>query len=100
MVQKIVHLHGGRVVVRSDGLGTGSEFEVRLPLTVKRPSQTEIELATQDPNLRILIVEDNVDSRELLQALLKMDGYEVSAAADGAQGYEAIARESPRCGIS
>ena len=95
MVRRIVQLHGGQVTVRSDGLDKGSEFEVRIPLTTKRPEEAVIEPATPDTNLRILIVEDNDDSRELLKSLLRMDGYEVMAAADGLEGYEAIARERP-----
>ena len=45
--------------------------------------------------LRILIVEDNADSRELLSTLLRMDGHEVSVAKDGEGGLEAILREQP-----
>ena len=95
MVRQIVQLHGGQVCVRSAGLGAGSEFEVRLPLTDKRPTEPEQTLAVPDANLRIVIVEDNTDSRELLESLLKMDGYQVSVAADGLQGYEAIERDRP-----
>ncbi len=95
MVRQIVQLHGGRVSARSDGFGKGSEFEVRLPLTSKRPSEAQQKPTVQDTNLRVVIVEDNADSRSLLESLLKMDGFQVSAAADGAQGYEIIERERP-----
>jgi two-component system CheB/CheR fusion protein len=95
MVRTIVELHGGRVGVKSAGLNQGSEFEVRLPLTTKRPSEPTDDLPSRDQDLKILIVEDNADSRELLEALLSMDGYHVIAAADGAHGYEAIQSERP-----
>ncbi len=95
MVQTIVKLHGGRVVVRSEGVGKGSEFEVRLPLTERRPVESDTGLPAQADHLRVLIVEDNSDSRELLKSLLRIDGYEVSAAPDGLQGYEAIIKERP-----
>jgi len=95
MVQEIIQLHGGCLSVHSDGLETGSEFEVRLPLTSKRPEEAEAAPAAPDTNLRVLIVEDNADSRELLHSLLTMDGYQVSAAPDGVQGYEAIVEERP-----
>jgi CheY-like chemotaxis protein len=45
--------------------------------------------------LRILIVEDNADSRELLSMLLRIEGHEVAVANDGEQGLEAILREQP-----
>lgn len=44
---------------------------------------------------RILVVEDNVDSRDLLAKLLGMNGYEVSSASDGESGYAAALRELP-----
>ena len=39
LVKELVTLHGGTVQVRSDGVGKGSEFTVRLPLSVSRPDQ-------------------------------------------------------------
>jgi len=44
---------------------------------------------------KILVVEDNVDSRDLLAKLLGMSGYEVSAASDGESGYAAALTEVP-----
>jgi CheY-like chemotaxis protein len=44
---------------------------------------------------RILVVEDNTDSRDILAKLLRMCGYEVNSASDGESGYEAALREVP-----
>jgi len=44
---------------------------------------------------KILVVEDNVDSRDLLAKLLGMSGYEVSSASDGESGYAAALKEVP-----
>lgn len=44
---------------------------------------------------RILVVEDNVDSRDLLAKLLGMSGYEVSSAPDGESGYAAALKQPP-----
>ena len=44
---------------------------------------------------KILVVEDNVDSRDLLAKLLGMSGYQVSSAADGESGYAAALKEVP-----
>jgi hypothetical protein len=70
-----VHAH-------SDGLGKGAEFIVRLPL-----SRRAIELEVDHPSaqslvpLRMLVIEDNVDAREMLSSALRLAGHEVIEAA-------------------
>ncbi len=44
---------------------------------------------------KILVVEDNVDSRDLLAKLLGMNGYDVLSASDGESGYDAALRQLP-----
>lgn len=44
---------------------------------------------------RILVVEDNTDSRDILSKLLRMCGYEVNSASDGESGYEAALKQVP-----
>ncbi len=95
MARTIVQLHGGRISVRSEGPGAGSEFEVRLPATNKRPVKHQPRTDDRAPKLKILIVEDNADSREMLQSLLKLDGHDVVAASDGVGGFQAIAKHRP-----
>jgi two-component system CheB/CheR fusion protein len=95
LVRTIIRLHGGRVGVRSAGAGLGSEFEVSLPLTKKQPTDQRSPSPAGARQAKIVIVEDNPDSRELLQALLKMDGHEVVATADGLSGLEAIRAAQP-----
>lgn len=95
LARSIVHLHGGQISVHSEGAGRGSEFEIRLPLTNKQPSHAPAKASQPDTSVSVLIVEDNSDSREMLESLLKMDGYEVRTAEDGRQGYEAILVDAP-----
>jgi two-component system CheB/CheR fusion protein len=95
LVQSIVRLHGGQIAVRSEGVGRGSEFEVRLPLTDKRPEEAETPGHERDASARVLIIEDNPDNRELLESLLKLDGYDATSAPDGLRGFEAIATRRP-----
>jgi len=95
MVQNIVQLHGGTVDVHSEGPGQGSEFEIRLPVTDQLPAPAAEEPPVGDAQLKVLIVEDNDDSRELLTALLKLDGYDVTSAPDGLRGFESIVAERP-----
>lgn len=103
LVQILVHMHGGRVTAHSEGVNRGSEFVVRLPLTAARPSHANIAVHSTVPvdsrHQRILIVEDNDDSRDMLEALLKMDGYSVTVAKDGKQGLDAILRQRPDIAI-
>ena len=94
LVRTLVAMHGGTVTARSDGVGRGSEFVVRLPLTTEQRPAVSAEQPSKLPaGTRVLIVEDNADSREMLAQLLRMDGCNVTVAADGHQGLEAIRRE-------
>ncbi len=88
LVRCLVELHGGQVTAHSEGLGHGSEFVVRLPLApapILRPPRKRVPPRRSETH-RILIVEDNADSREMLKDLLELDGQEVQTAADGLQG--------------
>ena len=96
LVRSLVEMHGGTVVARSAGRGTGSEFEVRLP-AVAAPKADAERSADAGPtrSRRVLIVEDNVDTRETLRRVLELDGHEVQEAADGAQGVEIALASRP-----
>jgi two-component system CheB/CheR fusion protein len=95
LVQELVRLHGGSVAAYSAGPGTGSEFVVRLPVCVQ--AEAVDAQADGEPGAvycgRILIVEDNADSREMLKALLELYGYHVEAAEDGRKGLEILQHE-------
>ncbi len=92
LVQRLVEMHHGKVEVHSS-LGQGSEFVVRLPrlLTAESqspPSPTEKAQST-GPSLRVLVVDDNVDSAGSLALLLEEAGHEVRMAHDGPTALEA-----------
>lgn len=87
LVRTLLELHGGSVSARSDGPGTGSTFTVLLP-TVETPSQRlpappEARAAALD--VRVLVVDDNVDAAESLAEILRLLGARVAVAHDGAQ---------------
>jgi PAS domain S-box-containing protein len=95
LVQTLVRLHDGTVTAASDGPGRGSVFTVRLPRVELGPSA---ETEAPPPSLaahRILIVEDNEDSREMLRVVLERQGQEVFEAADGAEGVAVASRVRP-----
>jgi signal transduction histidine kinase/CheY-like chemotaxis protein len=92
LVKNLVALHHGKVEAMSDGPGRGSEFIVRLPLLADDAAAESADEAARDrpsdPTIhrRVLIIEDNEDSREMLQCLLEKRGHQVSTAADGPTG--------------
>jgi signal transduction histidine kinase len=94
LVHKLVQLHGGTVAVRSDGAGKGSTFEIRIPTSSPcEPPQAQPE--EQHPAVhrrRILVVDDNSDSADMLASLLEYAGHEIVTANDGASALQA-ARE-------
>lgn len=96
LVKTIVELHGGNVTACSEGLGKGSEFIVRLPIdsAISDELPTTLSDAAHRP-LRIVIVEDNADSRAMLESLLCLQGHSVNAASDGLQGVDLIQRSRP-----
>lgn len=87
LVKNLVELHGGTVSVHSDGLNTGCEFLVKLPIAGEAeidpaiPSAKDAQPAQQ--NRRILIVEDEADSAQTLATLLRFDGNDAQVAGDG-----------------
>src|SRR5688572_4262565 len=106
LVKGLLELHGGRVEVRSEGLGRGSEFIVHLPHKVLAPHEAlvveDTHGAANAPTLRrgrVLVADDNRDAAESLGMVLRLMGYEVAIAFGGAEALEAAAREKPRAAI-
>lgn len=99
LVQGLVQLHSGEVEARSEGVGKGSEFIVRLPL--HKPNTPEPDSATDSPAttsliphkpLRILIADDLRDSADSLSAFFRAANHEVRTAYDGEEAI-ALANE-------
>jgi len=91
LVKELVLLHGGTVVALSDGLGKGSEFVIKLPLALAsnvEPEIPEMPLIASICGRRILLVEDNADTRETMELLLRMSGHSIETAENGLQGVE------------
>jgi PAS domain S-box-containing protein len=98
LVQSLVQLHGGTVEARSDGLGHGSEFVVRLPILAEapRPAPAPSTVETRPAERhRVLIVDDNLDSALSLAMLLKLDGHQTETVHDGVEAVEAADRLRP-----
>jgi PAS domain S-box-containing protein len=105
IVRHLIELHGGSVRADSAGEGAGATFTVRLPVVpVHRREEAEehIHLAAQDmlpahecperlDGLRILVVDDEPDARDMLSAGLGLCGAQVTAASSVGEALEAIA---------
>jgi PAS domain S-box-containing protein len=98
LVKALVEMHGGTVDARSDGLGRGSEFEVRLP-ALEEASATVAHAAESHPTTpvghRVLIVDDNVDGADSLAMLLEEVGHETQKAHDGVEAIAVAERVRP-----
>jgi PAS domain S-box-containing protein len=97
LVRGLVELHHGTVEAQSPGLGEGSEFAVRLPLSASplERADTPHPPETAAGPLRILIVDDNADAAKLMAMLLSSKGYRVRTEHGGAAGLEAAERLKP-----
>lgn len=93
IVKNVVRLHGGEVSVVSLGPGRGSEFVVVLPLRDRAADTPTEESAQSRPrpttSRRVLVVDDNVDSAEMLALALDLMGHVTRVAHDG-QGALAL----------
>jgi CheY-like chemotaxis protein len=101
VARRLVELHGGSISAVSDGVGKGSTFTVRIPLSVAQPEAADDLAArgTEAPAgaspLRILVADDNRDSAESLAALLRMVGHEVRIAYDGVEAVGVASEYRP-----
>ncbi len=114
IVRQLTELHGGTVRVESEGEGKGATFIITLPFiavkgepdTLERvhPTSNDDKLPLDCPpsldGLRVLVVDDEQDTRDLLRAVLEKCGSEVTTAASAAEALDAIERLRPDVLIS
>ena len=100
LVRDLVELHGGSVSAKSDGLGKGSTFTVRLPMmALEAIGDTDARAAGPAQralaSIRVLLIEDEPDSRDLARAALTQFGAQVSAVSSSAEAVDAILSATP-----
>jgi PAS domain S-box-containing protein len=93
LAKRLVEMHGGTVEARSEGVGRGSEFTVRLPVVpelaaIDRPITSEVVPANQ--GMRLLLAEDKQDTAKTMATLLRKLGHEVAVVRDGSAALRAI----------
>ncbi len=110
ITKRLVELHGGTIQAHSDGEGRGATFVVRLPSASGRPaarpgapglsSEPALTAGPELRGLRVLIVEDEPDTRELLLALFGARGADARGASSAAEAIELFHREKPEVIVS
>ena len=99
LARRLATMHGGDIEARSEGLGKGSEFVVRLPVSndpAPASSERAPAAAAALPQQRILVVDDNRDAADSLGMLLKFLGADVRIARDGSEALEQFEAYDPR----
>jgi PAS domain S-box-containing protein len=112
LVRHITELHGGTVLAASPGRGQGSTFHVTFPVTAEeRPVPSRLSSTPAPPRarpadasaifgLRVLLVEDEADARELLAAILLDAGAEVRSAASADAAFALVGQFRPQLLVS
>lgn len=103
IVRRLVELHGGEVTVSSSGLGSGATFTITLPI-LDRQNQTAAENRDRHSanfdGVKILVVDDNDSSRELLVLILETEGAETKSVASATEALRVIEQFSPQILVS
>jgi signal transduction histidine kinase/ActR/RegA family two-component response regulator len=109
IVRQILELHGGTVRADSSGPGKGAKFTVRLPILTAprvRELRTSADEARSAPprerldGLHILLVEDNVDGRQVMSMMIEQAGARVTAVASVKEALEALESLQPDALVS
>ena len=97
LVKRLIEMHGGSVTARSAGSGQGAEITMRLPLdeSGSRAPITAPDAPRAPVRRRVLVIDDNLDAAESLQAALELEGHEVRVAGDGPEGLFVAREERP-----
>jgi len=89
--RQLANLHGGTLEATSAGLGMGSEFTLRVPLSASQEPKASAPRSQEfDLVKRVLVVDDNIDAGDTLADLLRALGAEVHVARDGRQALSAL----------
>jgi two-component system CheB/CheR fusion protein len=90
LVRRVLELHGGRIEVRSAGLGQGSEFIAHLPIMTAKARRAPVEESRPEPEQsngkarRVVVVDDNLDSSSVMSLMFQQWGHEVRSAGTAA----------------
>ena len=111
IVKQLVELHGGTIRAKSAGEGLGSTFSVMLPLSPIRGGEDRVHPETHKPSnfdagkldlagIRVLVVDDEPDSRVLVERVLAQCGAVVVTASSANDGLEKLREFRPHVLVS
>lgn len=98
VARRLVEMHGGTISLHSDGIGCGSEFCVRLPLsqTVDETAAAKPRAAARDHACRVLIVDDNREVADGLAMLIETLGHDVRTVYRGSEALNYVRDYRPQ----
>lgn len=102
IVKNLAEMHGGRVAAWSEGRGHGSEFTLWLPVSKENPVPQGAPAPAEPASLhqlRVLVVDDNVDAAQMLAFALRLDGHEARTAHDGPEALELLRTFVPHVAV-
>ncbi|MGE5412893.1 MAG: ATP-binding protein, partial [Syntrophomonadaceae bacterium] len=105
IVRHLVEAHGGSAAAASEGPGRGATFTVRLPVSPVRPRRVAAEAEARGPgapgsfatldHVRVLVVDDDPDTVEVVRQVLESAGAQVTAAASAREALAALSARPP-----
>ena len=98
LARRFAQMHGGTIEASSEGLGRGSTFVLSLPVVVAQEAARSAPAAAPADHTdrrRILVVDDNADAADTLQAFLDIEGFSTAVAYDGQAAVEAVRSDPP-----
>ncbi|HEY9532448.1 MAG TPA: ATP-binding protein, partial [Burkholderiales bacterium] len=97
LARHLAQMHGGTLQARSEGLGKGAQFILRLPAVEAGPARAGSVRSGEEglPQRRVLVVDDNRDAAESLGTVLELLGAQVRLAHAGPEAIEAVAAYRP-----
>ena len=92
LARRLVEMHGGSIEARSDGVGCGSQFVIRLllPQTPRPGAGAGVDPLRNVPDLRVVVIDDNRDAANVMAMLIETFGGVARAAYDGESGIAAV----------
>ncbi len=103
IVRRLIKLHEGDITATSQGLGKGATFTIFLPIfadTAKNAQEQSLQQINNLSGNKVLVVDDNNDSRHLICFLLEAEGAEVNAVSSAVEALSQIDRFEPNILIS
>jgi signal transduction histidine kinase/ActR/RegA family two-component response regulator len=98
LTRRLVEMHEGRIAISSPGPGQGTEVEIRLPITPAQDAKAVAagpSIVAVERNLRVLIVEDNLDAAGMLELVVSQLGHVTKVAHDGATAITIATQFAP-----